>query len=68
MAQPEGARWGEVRAAGYVEGLKAAGYSCAEVKAARYSAQEAGQAGFRDSSILTQEYNRYQNSYYWIWR
>ena len=37
---------GEVKAAGYVEGLKAAGYSCAEAKAAGYSCMEAKAAGY----------------------
>ena len=36
----------EMTAAGYVEGLKAAGYSCEEAKAAGYSCGEAKAAGY----------------------
>ena len=42
----QGVTCAEAKAAGYVEGLKAAGYSLQEVKAAGYSCKEAKAAGF----------------------
>ena len=36
----------EMKAAGYVEGLKAAGFSCQEVKGAGYTCKEAKEAGY----------------------
>ena len=36
----------QAKAAGYIEGLKAAGYSCQEAKQAGYSCEEARQAGY----------------------
>ena len=36
----------EIKAAGYVEGLKAAGYTCVEARAAVYTCQEARAAGY----------------------
>ena len=44
--QQQGVTCVEAKAAGYVEGLKAAGYSCAEAKAAEYSLQEVKAAGY----------------------
>ena len=48
----------EAKAAGYVEGLKAAGYTCAEAKAAGYTLQEIRMTGYTYAEARTAGYTK----------